>query len=90
VRVVGTLAVTRTQRLDIEVSVTDILALVRQKFAIPVGAQTRVYVDVPGGGDWSNEELDCLHPVQVRIEWSEEEESPLTPPEPSTPSGRRA
>ena len=70
-KVTSNLEVVRAQRLECEVNAKDILELVRQHAHIPEGATVRIYVDIPGGGDWSNMELDIdEHPVQVRAEWS--------------------
>lgn len=70
----GKLTVTKTQRMSCEVTYDDILALVRSQVNIPAGAEVRIYVEVPGGGDWSHTDLDVAeHPVQVRAEWSVED-----------------
>lgn len=70
-KISGTLEVVKTQTISIEVTAGDILALVRQHAHIPDDAEVRVYVDVPGGGDWSNMEIDIAeHPVYVRAVWS--------------------
>ena len=67
----GKLTVTKTQSLSCEVTHDDILALVRGQVDIPPGVAVRIYVEVPGGGDWSHTDLDISeHPVQVRAEWS--------------------
>ena len=67
----GRLTVTKTQHVSCEVTYDDILALVRAQVSIPAAVDVRIYVEVPGGGDWSHEDLDIAeHPVQVRAEWS--------------------
>lgn len=80
----GNLTVTKTQHLECEVTAVDILQLVRAQVHIPSGVPVRIFVEVPGGGDWSHTDLDIAeHPVQVRAEWSIEEVTPsdwLTPP----------
>lgn len=67
--------VVTTRAVTIEVTAQDILALVRKRAHIPADAEVRVYVDVPGGGDWSNMEIDIAeHPVYVRAVWSATDE----------------
>jgi hypothetical protein len=40
----------------------------------PVNVDITIFVDVPGGGDWSYEELDVdSHPVKFRATWTEVE-----------------
>lgn len=70
-KVFGNLETVTTQHLSCEVTAADILDVVRQHTLIPEGARVRIFVEVPGGGDWSNTELDIAeHPVRVRISWS--------------------
>ena len=70
-KVTGKLTVTKTQSLSCEVTYDDILALVRGQCSIPAGVEVRIFVEVPGGEDWSSCDLDVAqHPVQVRAEWS--------------------
>jgi hypothetical protein len=78
-KIQGNLTVTKTQRVQIEVTAQDILDLVRQRVHVLTGVSVaiRVYVDVPGGEDWSNTQLDIHdHPVHVRFEWSEVTDGP--------------
>lgn len=52
----------------------DLLSLVRARVHIPPGVAVRIYVDVPGGDDWSNTELDIRdHPVQIRAVWQDDD-----------------
>lgn len=72
-KVQGNLWITKTQRVQCEVTAADILKLVQSAVHIPSGVAVSIYVDVPGGGDWAHEQLDIHeHPVQVRAEWSVE------------------
>lgn len=73
-KIIGNLEVVKTQHVECDVTASDILALVRQHVHIPEGANVRVYVDIPGGGDWSNMELDIAYrPVRVKAVWSVED-----------------
>lgn len=59
-----------------QVEYKDLVGLICKQ--LPVGINVKVdiavFVDVPGGGDWSYEQLDCRqHPVQFRATWTEGE-----------------
>jgi len=43
--------------------------VLRKTFGIPAGAT--ISVTVPGGGDWSNCELDLDHHGPISVSWSE-------------------
>lgn len=63
---------TRSVRVDGELTFADLAKLVRAQVGVPAGASVRLYVDVPGGGDWSNTDLDVEdHPVKFTVEWTE-------------------
>lgn len=36
---------------------------------IPEDAEVRIFVGVPGGGDWSNMDLSITKDCPVRVEW---------------------
>lgn len=70
-KVDGKLTVTKTQTIRVTVGHDDVLALVRKTVHIPAGVEVRIFVEVPGGGDWSHTDLDLHeHPVHVEAEWS--------------------
>ncbi len=69
-KVQGKLSVLRTQNLKCEITYADLVAFVRERVAIPDGVTVRIYVEVPGGGDWSHTDLEIEeHPVQVSATW---------------------
>ena len=63
---------TTVRSIRIELSRQDILGFLKD-FSIPRDAG--VYVQVPGGGDWSNESLDIGDNCPVIVTWSERSES---------------
>lgn len=47
------------------------------KFPHGVPAQAKVYIEIPGGGDWSNQRLDIYdHPIHVEWTTTDEEAPP--------------
>lgn len=59
---------TVTETAEYELRDFDIRRLLGQEVEIPPGASVKVWVEVPGGGDWSNEDLDMAeYPVHVLV-----------------------
>ncbi len=52
-----------------EVALTKVmlLALIRQ--GTPIPANANVFVSVPGGGDWSNTDLDIDDDIVIHVHW---------------------
>lgn len=67
---------TVTQSIATEIRGTlaygDLEALVRKAVPdAPPDAEIILAVEVPGGGDWSNESLDLVdHPVRFAVRWT--------------------
>ena len=63
----------KTVRVTGELAYNDLLSLVRSELdGVPEGAEIKLTVRVPGGGDWSNEDLDvAAHPVEFEAVWVE-------------------
>ena len=61
-----------THRHELRLSRNDLVALLRDAGMWAFPDDANVYVQVPGGGDWSNTALDIddEHPIVVR--WKEE------------------
>ena len=68
--------VVRTERCSIELDEKIIRQLVQVAGAqIPEDANVRIYFAVPGGGDWSNTEIDIDNQHPIYVEWTKTEES---------------
>lgn len=66
----STKRVVRTESHELELNQADILELLRKAgHDIPEQAVLRVYFAVPGGGDWSNTDIDIDKNHPLRIEW---------------------
>lgn len=69
---------TTTTSGSIELNAADIAELLRKAgVEIPASAVTsgmRVYFAVPGGGNWSNTDVDIDDKNPVRVEWQTTEE----------------
>lgn len=66
---------TRTVTVQGELGLKDLTHLVRAQVGVPPGAVVHMYVEVPGGADWSSMDLDIEdHPVKFTVEWSETQE----------------
>jgi len=77
--------VVRTTKVDCTLSGAEIVQLLRlQHPDLRSGGTIEVFVNVPGGGDWSNQRLDITDsfPLNVTITWT-------VPEEPSTPGDVR-
>ncbi len=69
--------VVRHEEGSVELNAADIVELVRKAGVIPdsfVAANMRVYFAVPGGGDWTNTDIDIDDKHPVRVEWKIVEE----------------
>jgi hypothetical protein len=67
--------VTRAETCEIELNAVDVIELVRKAgHTVPASAAVRIYFAVPGGGDWSNTDIDIDDRNPVRIEWKTTEE----------------
>jgi len=60
---------TTTTRVEGYITAEDI----KSKFGLP--GRSRVFFSVPGGGDWSNTDLDITQEDPVYVTWTVEEES---------------
>ncbi len=60
----GTTVVTKTHTITLNREV--IIDLLRKE-GIEVGASVEIFVSVPGGGDWSNTDLDISHSRPVTV-----------------------
>jgi hypothetical protein len=69
----------RVIREDCEVTINadQLLDMLRTVYnlQIPGGSKTKVFVHVPGGGDWSNTDLDIDGDSPITIRWSQTTES---------------
>lgn len=68
--------VTTTRKIRIEVEGHDLIRLLETTGQIPkVSARNgvKVFVTVPGGGDWSGSDLDIERETRIQIEWEEVE-----------------
>lgn len=62
----------KTVARTFEIDDKDILEFVRSKKQyIPADAKMRVFIKIPGGGDWSNKEFDITaeDPIRMIVEW---------------------
>lgn len=56
----------------------DIREILKQKYNITIPAKAlslKVFVEVPGGGDWSGQELEIDDDTQIQVVWRTVEES---------------
>ncbi len=72
VSVSGTTVVTKTHTITLNREV--IIDLLRKE-GIEVGASVEIFVSVPGGGDWSNTDLDISASCPLIVRWTESESS---------------
>ena len=67
---------TRSVKKTITLDRDDILEFLRDKYVFPDEElnSLNIYIRVPGGGDWSNTNLDIdnLNPIVIEFEYSEE------------------
>jgi hypothetical protein len=60
-------------RVELELDAKEIglIKAVRRAAGAPKSATVRLYVSVPGGGDWSNEDLNLgdMHPLRAEVTW---------------------
>jgi hypothetical protein len=72
-----TTVTTRNVKIEGAIDYEDLVGLLKAKIGVPLrGVSFTLYVDVPGGGDWSNTELDVEeHPVKFVVEWTEKIDS---------------
>lgn len=65
--------VVRTKEVSMELSAADILELLRRAgHDVPASAASsglRIYFAVPGGGDWSNTDIDIDEKHPLYVEW---------------------
>lgn len=47
----------------------DLLPLLKRKLSIPSDAEVRFFFHVPGGGDWSSEDIDISTNSPIHVEW---------------------
>ncbi len=68
---------TRQTTVEGQIEFSALVALVSKQLPTRAGPlEVKIYVDVPGGGDWSYEKLECeRHPVKFSATWTEVEES---------------
>lgn len=71
-----TVTVIRTEKRSFEMNRGDIAAALRALgVALPKDpVEVRIYFAVPGGGDWSNTDIDIDDKNPVRVEWQTTEE----------------
>jgi hypothetical protein len=77
--------VTTTERIiEGEISGEELLESLLRQLQLPSGAVVHFYMDVPGGGDWSNTELQVQpdQPLRFRAVSGEQREE-SGPPEPA-------
>ena len=55
----------------------QILEAIQEKYGVPLNAN--IFLHVPGGGDYSNIDLDIDHETPIQIEWVEEVEETESP-----------
>lgn len=68
--VVQRTVVTTERRHEIIMDNTEIRELLRRAgYQIP--AKARIYFTVPGGGDWSNTDVDITRDYPVTVEWTD-------------------
>lgn len=68
--VVQRTVVTTERRHEIVIDNVEIRELLRRTgYNIP--AKARIYFTVPGGGDWSNTDVDICRDYPVTVEWTE-------------------
>jgi hypothetical protein len=68
--VITTKVVTTTVKKTVTLDRKAIQRLLAQVMSgVPVDAN--IYIDIPGGGDWSNTSLDISSDNPVTIEWTE-------------------
>lgn len=68
--VVQRTVVTTERRHEIIIDQIEIRELLRRAgYNIP--AKARIYFTVPGGGDWSNTDVDITHDYPVTVEWTD-------------------
>lgn len=63
-----------TVKMTAELDSADLWELVKLKAVPRVGkivGPVRVYIEVPGGGDWSNSPLDVTADRPVIVEWEQ-------------------
>lgn len=64
----ATTQVTTTRRKTIRINREDIIKFLKSEGQVTDdGDVKKVYVQVPGGGDWSNTELDIQHDDEVIV-----------------------
>lgn len=70
------------QTLDGSISATELAAFLRQTFEIPEGATFTFTFSVPGGGDYSNMDLEVTdrEPLRFSAEWAGKPASEQTVP----------
>lgn len=61
--------VVHTTKGSIELNAADVVELLRARADIPAAATMRVYFAVPGGGDWSNTDIDVDDRNPLRLDW---------------------
>ena len=68
---------TRHMTVEGQIEFSALTALVAKQLPPRAGPlAVKIYVDVPGGGDWSSEQLECdQHPVKFSATWTEVEKS---------------
>jgi phenylalanyl-tRNA synthetase beta subunit len=70
------------QCLEGSISATELAAFLRQTLEIPEGARITFTFRVPGGGDYSNMDLEVTdaEPLQFTAEWSGNKSAEQTVP----------
>lgn len=68
--VVQRTVVTTERRHEIVIDQTEIRELLRRA-GYQVPAKARIYFTVPGGGDWSNTDVDITPDSPVTVEWTD-------------------
>lgn len=62
--------VVKTESHELELNRDDMLELLRKAgHEIPEHAALQVYFAVPGGGDWSNTDVDIDSKNPIRVQW---------------------
>lgn len=65
---------TRVEKFDLQLD-TKLLHQLLRNAGVDVPANARVYFAVPGGGDWSNTDIDIDAGHPIYVSWEKVEES---------------
>lgn len=66
--------VVKTSKTTVVITRNDLLKLLRDNF-IHAPDDADIFVKIPGGGDWSGQNLDIDSTIPIHVEYTEVEES---------------